>query len=677
MHFLRGLAAFAAVVFLASTGQAQEANILPYPASFFEEARPNTAYDMIARLPGFVFNNGNTARGFGGTAGNVLIDGQRPTSKTDDLQSVLTRMPAADVERIDLVRGGAPGIDMQGQAVVANVIRKKGDSTEIIADAEDNIFLDGHQVPVGSLQITHHTGDSIYEGSISSIGNFDDSVGNGTHKLTQFDGKNPPDITVQPAHTTGDGFGGAITGAATIPLFAGQFKANLALQDSPFNSTIAYRDPNQLIADVSGNQNGELGLHWKGPLGGFELEALVLQRLSHLSDVNTSDTSNDLITHRPDHERFTSTSDTSESIARETLRYSPNAALTYEAGGEMAWNTLDGTTQFIQNNANIPLPTPNPHVEEKRSEIFGQETWKITNDWLLEAGARFEFSTIAETGEVNLSRSVFYPKPRVALTWTPDADTQVRARYEKVVGQLDFNNFIASSNLAGTGVTAGNVNLRPDQHSQYEISYERHFLDKGAFVATFMHEEITDVVDLIPVKDSEGDVFDAPGNIGSGTNDKLDFSLTLPLDWIGLTNGVLKSVNSLQWSRVRDPVTGQERIISAQRPQDIELRLRQDIESLNSTWSISYYNCWDEWYYRVAQVRHRRVIPPYFTAYWEWKPEPSLSLHFEIDNFGRFVYDDQFFNYMGSRADTGLSNVEEISIKSQPRLFIQIRKTFR
>ncbi|MFL6689127.1 MAG: TonB-dependent receptor plug domain-containing protein [Alphaproteobacteria bacterium] len=124
MHFHRGLAAFATAILLASGGRAQESNVLTYPASFFEEARPNTAYDMIARLPGFVFNNGNTARGFGGTAGNVLIDGQRPTSKTDDLQSVLTRMPAADVERIDLVRGGAPGIDMQGQAVVANVIRK-------------------------------------------------------------------------------------------------------------------------------------------------------------------------------------------------------------------------------------------------------------------------------------------------------------------------------------------------------------------------------------------------------------------------------------------------------------------------------------------------------------------------------------------------------------------------
>jgi len=29
------------------------------------------------------------------------------------------------------------------------------------------------------------------------------------------------------------------------------------------------------------------------------------------------------------------------------------------------------------------------------------------------------------------------------LTWAPDSQTQIRFRYERVLGQLDFNNFIA------------------------------------------------------------------------------------------------------------------------------------------------------------------------------------------------------------------------------------------
>ena len=131
--------------------------------------------DMINRLPGFEFNDGTSARGFAGTAGNVLIDGQRPTSKTDDVQSILTRLPASDVDQIDIIRGGAPGIDMQGQTVIANVIRKTGDSTQIVADVEDNFWPDGHSVPNGSLEITNASpARALTKRTLTRYGNFDD-----------------------------------------------------------------------------------------------------------------------------------------------------------------------------------------------------------------------------------------------------------------------------------------------------------------------------------------------------------------------------------------------------------------------------------------------------------------------------------------------------------------------
>ena len=80
---------------------------------------------MVIRLPGFSLDDGSSVRGFAGAAGNVLIDGQRPTSKTDDLISIMKRIPAGTIERIDVIRGAAPGIDMQGKTVVANIVLKK------------------------------------------------------------------------------------------------------------------------------------------------------------------------------------------------------------------------------------------------------------------------------------------------------------------------------------------------------------------------------------------------------------------------------------------------------------------------------------------------------------------------------------------------------------------------
>ena len=51
----------------------------------------------------------SVSRGMAGTAGTVLIDGAGPSTKSDSLDQILRRIPAA-------------GVDMQGRSVVANVI---------------------------------------------------------------------------------------------------------------------------------------------------------------------------------------------------------------------------------------------------------------------------------------------------------------------------------------------------------------------------------------------------------------------------------------------------------------------------------------------------------------------------------------------------------------------------
>jgi hypothetical protein len=68
---------------------ANSEGIISYTPADFAAARPNTALDMINRMPGFSFDGGDNVRGFAGAAGNVLIDGARPTSKTDGLGDTL------------------------------------------------------------------------------------------------------------------------------------------------------------------------------------------------------------------------------------------------------------------------------------------------------------------------------------------------------------------------------------------------------------------------------------------------------------------------------------------------------------------------------------------------------------------------------------------------------------
>src|SRR5580765_8060371 len=113
----------------APAGASVEQGVVSYRPEFFAALNPNNAEDMLGRIPGFSLDTGSSVRGFEGAAGNVLIDGLRPSSKSDSIDQILSRIPASKVERIDVIRGGAPGIDMQGKTVIANVITKKGDAT--------------------------------------------------------------------------------------------------------------------------------------------------------------------------------------------------------------------------------------------------------------------------------------------------------------------------------------------------------------------------------------------------------------------------------------------------------------------------------------------------------------------------------------------------------------------
>ncbi|RYG26618.1 MAG: Plug domain-containing protein [Burkholderiales bacterium] len=95
-----------------------------YEADFYTKFQPQTALDILQRTPGFVLSapdDGGMLRGFSSNAGNVVIDGQRPTVKSGGLTAYLGRISAARVQRVDLIRGALMG-EAQGQTLVANLV---------------------------------------------------------------------------------------------------------------------------------------------------------------------------------------------------------------------------------------------------------------------------------------------------------------------------------------------------------------------------------------------------------------------------------------------------------------------------------------------------------------------------------------------------------------------------
>jgi outer membrane receptor protein involved in Fe transport len=96
---------------------------LTYTAEFYTRFAPQHVFDMLSRTPGFVLDEGARVRGLAGGSGNVLIDGRRPSAKADGLSDALKQIPAAHVERIEIIRG-AQSNELSGQTIVANIVRR-------------------------------------------------------------------------------------------------------------------------------------------------------------------------------------------------------------------------------------------------------------------------------------------------------------------------------------------------------------------------------------------------------------------------------------------------------------------------------------------------------------------------------------------------------------------------
>jgi hypothetical protein len=225
-----------------SAQAADEGAVLNYPVSYFTGMELNTAHDMVTRLPGFVFiDTDTTKRGYAGSAGNVLVNGVRPASKTDNLSAVLDRIALSRVDRIEVIRGGAPGIDMLGQTVVANIVLKRADDTQVIATLMDTIYGDGHQGPGASVEFTSRVGDNSYDLMLTRINtDYDDSAGNGFRTLTL---PGQPTV-VDGAHRRGaEKAGYGLNASLSRPVLEGDFSANLTLQEWTYNSAIFYDAP--------------------------------------------------------------------------------------------------------------------------------------------------------------------------------------------------------------------------------------------------------------------------------------------------------------------------------------------------------------------------------------------------------------------------------------------------
>jgi outer membrane receptor protein involved in Fe transport len=666
MHVLMQAAAAAAPVAEAQQG------VTSYGPEFFAAQQPSTAVDMLNRIPGFTLENGAAVRGFEGAAGNVLIDGQRPASKTDTLQDILFRVPAGKVERIDIIRGGAPGIDMQGKTVLANVILKKDGGIRGVVAVADNRIEDGRDLGQVRIEGSGALRDIKWELSGRVARGLDDGMGAG--KGFRF---TPGQAPVRTGYDgEGDGIFYNLTGAVEGPLAGGTLRLNGRVNLDKFKGEELTRiltppggtEQNVFLQDTD---DTELGFRFGRRFGeAWDMELVgIRQTRDRIVDNIFTDTSAS---------RFFADRDTVETIGRGVLKYRASATLSLEAGGEVAVNTLDSRTRITVDGVVQAVPAANVEVEEDRKEAFVKATWRPSPQWTLDAGLRYETSTISSEGDVGLEKTLRYLKPRFAATWAPQEATQLRLRIEREVDQLNFNDFVASGGLnSAGGVTAGNPDLNPAQDWVIEAAVEQRFWTSGSVVLTYRHYEYSDVVDRGPVIASDGSIFDRPTNIGDGTRDVLQVDLTLPLDAVRLKGAQIKGQVLKRWAKVTDPTTGETRFPSGPHRLDWNASFSWDMPQYKITWGVDAFGGFRESYYRFNLIEEFK-LNTYVRPYIEWKPRPDLNIRAELPNVTRRNLHDIFYIYPGRRtAGAAPSFIDDKNTNiTAGGYFLRVRKTF-
>jgi len=612
-------------------------NVVTYEAGFFETYDPVTALHMVQRVPGFRLLAGGDVRGFAGAAGNVLINGERPTLKDDTVVDRLDRIPARNVARIELIRGQTGEYDLRGQSVITNVVLAEDTGPEVQWDVNLEKDLDrGNPEPEGSVSLSDQWGATRYTASLQG--------GRSVFANPQTERLFKNGEVAEDRFLDRIGKGHGVTAnlntetqlSETVLRFNGEvsYKTD-SFQKSAREVPRAEGSNERTVVDSEGadTMSFELGGDVQTPLSeAFSLKAIALFSYSD-ADSFSSQEIRDASGRQVSLEFADSATAQSESIARLEFDWREFDDHTLKLNLEGAYNTLDNALELTRDTGNGPQPVPvpgaNTRVEELRGDFALSDSWAL-GDFALDSELAVETSTIKQSGEVGAERSFFFLKPNLKVTYAPGSSQQTRLAFRRDVAQLDFNDFVSSTNFFDDDLDLGNPDLKPDNTWILELSHERRFGDIGAVELTGFFHWINDVQDLVPVVVDDR-LFEVPGNLGDGKRYGLEFEATLPLAPIGLDGARLDLDGRWQHSEVRDPVTGRLRSLSGERDYEAEIAFRQDFDRARLAWGWSLA-LQDERSFFGADERDIHDAGPNLNAFIETTRWFGLKLRAKLEN---------------------------------------------
>ncbi|HVM38123.1 MAG TPA: outer membrane beta-barrel protein [Sphingomicrobium sp.] len=614
-----------------------------YAADFFAGFAPRTALDIARRVPGFSLELGDSdTRGFAGAAGNVVINGARPSSKAESLETTLARIPSRSVVRVEVGPGDLYGAEYSGKSQVLNVILSAEGGTEGNVTTTARRIYTGRLAPTASGSTMIKRGAATVNLSASSDYNYQHEEGSDTLS-------NPTSgeqLELRRKVNSIESFSPFLSGSWALErardnafrLNARFTRGRFALDQENRVTPRGRPQRDDSLSQQARNPVFEIGGDVTRPLAGGALKLVGLATRRKRDNFDAYYQRSGLLADGAEIVGgFEQSQDArrNETIGRLTWNRQDLTGFSFEAGGEAVLNTLDSAVELFVLDAaggrrRIDLPIDDANVKERRAETFVNLGRNLTPALRIDGGLTFEYSQLEVRGDALADRTLKFLKPNLTLDWKPGGGWHAQLSVRRSVAQLDFFDFISAAELSNDRVNGGNANLLPQRTWEFRLTADRKILGNGLLKLDLGHDLVSLLQDRVLIFDEKGNSFDAPGNIGTGRRHFARLTVDAPLGqlWTGLR---LKFNGQLQRTRVDDPITGEPRNFSGFYPEwQWQMEARRDAGRFSYGFMVAERDSFT--FFRTNELDTSFNTGPYGTAFIEYRPDARTAVTLDVDN---------------------------------------------
>lgn len=699
---------------LSTSSFAQEAgendSTVTYPAEFFAQYEPFSVNDMLDRIPGINVARGNGGGGNGGPGSSsgsgrrglglggdqILINGRRTTGKENEGNSQLSRIPANQVQYIEIIRGTSGELDVRGGSQVINIVLLEAESRSSVAyEVNADHLHDGELKPGAKLSLTGQRGALDYLFSAETEPRWERRKG--FEQSVLADGTPNDDIS---RITTTDSQPLVLStnlGYEFGPNDIAHLNAQFEDRAAPFFDERTIFDYTSVPrADIVEFDNTEHTSEFWEIGGDYEHTFANNARWKTLFIVNEKedDSTRERFKLNPDSRTkdlfIANYNRYQERIIRSSYSFAFAGTQNIEVGMERAQTILDSSLQLGLLSATGPagpafggLPesnNANATVEEVRYESFIIHNWQMNSRMALESTLIIETSEITQSGDVSRTRDFDFVRPKVDYRFDITPTLQFRATVEKDVSQLSFNDFTANTNSGDDdqNTIAGNPELRQEQSWRYDLNLEYRFNnDNGVLSSNVYYHDLEDVIDRVDVS-TPTTIQSANGNIGDGERYGLSLNGSLRLAFIEQPGILITAGLQLENSSVTDPFLGIERRLRQQGRGNYNIGYRHDMPARNINYGFTYRNNIrdNNKVYDIDRIESYNS-DAFSVMFLEYQGIEGITVRFEATNPHESNRCRVRSRYTGGTIATGsLNEVEDSCSHTGEKYAVKIRGTF-